>query len=274
MNELVETIADFMGIDGLRAVLRAGVVFIVGLALAIFVPRRIRHLKMQPQQSLIVRSALRYGLVIITVIWTLSLLGIDLSVLFGAAGILTVALGFASQASASNLISGLFLMFESHFVVGDIITVGDITGEVTSIDPLSVKVRTFQNLAVRIPNETMLKANVTNLSGYPVRRYDMRLMVGHGEDLAKVTRVLHEAATKIEICLQEPKPLIIFQGWEERGLSIQFSVWATRVNYLEMLNRMHVGVRDAFAANDIEVPVLRRDVNVTGGAAPVEPRAP
>ncbi len=188
MNELLAQFSDFIGIDGARAVLRAAFVFVVGIGLAIFLPRRVRHLNLHPQQRLILRSFIRYGLIVVTVIWTLSLLGIDLSVLFGAAGILTVALGFASQASASNLISGLFLMFESHFVVGDIITVGDITGEVTSIDPLSVKVRTFQNLSVRIPNETMLKANVTNLSGYPIRRYDLKLMVGHSEDIAKVTQ--------------------------------------------------------------------------------------
>lgn len=269
MNEIIANVSEFIGIDGARAVLRAALVFLVGIGLAIFLPRRFRHLNLHPQQHLILRSAVRYGLIVVTVIWTLSLLGIDLSVLFGAAGILTVALGFASQASASNLISGLFLMFESHFVVGDIITVGDITGEVTSIDPLSVKVRTFQNLAVRIPNETMLKANVTNLSGYPVRRYDLKLMVGHSEDLAKVGRVLNEAAAGIEICLQEPKPLIIFLGWEERGLALQFSVWATRQNYLDLLNRIHIEVRRAFDANGIVVPVLKREVTtvVAGDAS-------
>lgn len=262
MNALLEQFQALFGVEETRSALRAATVFVLGMTLAIFLPRRFRRFNLHPQQKLIFRVATRYTLVIITSVWTLHELGLNLSVLFGAAGILTVALGFASQASASNLISGLFMMFESHFVVGDIITVGEITGEVVSIDPLSVKVRTFQNLSVRIPNETMLKSNVTNLSGYPVRRYDMKLTIGYDEDLARVSTILMNVAADIEICLDEPTPLVIFQGWEERGLALQFSVWATRPNYLELMNRTHVAVREAFRENDVVIPVLRRELTM------------
>ena len=82
-----------------------------------------------------------------------------------AAGLLTVALGFAAQTSASNLISGLFLLGERPFVVGDVIRLASgITGEVVGIDLLSVKIRTFDNLLVRVPNETLLKSELTNLT--------------------------------------------------------------------------------------------------------------
>jgi hypothetical protein len=83
--------------------------------------------------------------------------GLKLGVLPGAAGILTVAIGFASQTSASNLISGLFVIAERPFVVGDIIRVAETTGEVLSVDLLSVKIRTFDNLYVRIPNEGIIR---------------------------------------------------------------------------------------------------------------------
>ena len=104
--------------------------------------------------------------------------GFKLSVLLGAAGILSVAVGFASQTSASNFISGLFLTLERPFSVGDVIRVGTTTGEVLSIDLLSVKLRTYDNLMVRIPNETLIKSEMTTLTRFPIRRYDLMLGVG------------------------------------------------------------------------------------------------
>ncbi|RXM22074.1 mechanosensitive ion channel, partial [Citrobacter sp. AAK_AS5] len=90
----------------------------------------------------------------------------------------------------SNLISGLFLVMERPFVVGDVITVDDVTGEVLTIDMLSTKLRTFDNLYVRMPNETIIKSRVTNLTHFPIRRIDLRLGVAYREDLARVRAVL------------------------------------------------------------------------------------
>ncbi|MFN9975907.1 MAG: mechanosensitive ion channel family protein, partial [Phycisphaerae bacterium] len=109
-------------------------------------------------------------------------LGFDLKVLLGAAGILTVAVGFAAQTSASNLISGLFLMFERPFVVGNSIVIGDLRGEVVAIDMLSTKIRTFTNMMVRIPNETLVKSNIVNLSYFPIRRVDLEVGVAYSSD--------------------------------------------------------------------------------------------
>jgi hypothetical protein len=100
-------------------------------------------------------------------------LGFDFTVLLGAAGIVTVAIGFASQTSASNLISGLFLVWRRRSGIGDIVTVDGVTGEVLSVDLLSTKLRTFDNLQVRIPNETMVKARITTLNRFPLRRVDL-----------------------------------------------------------------------------------------------------
>ena len=112
-------------------------------------------------------------------------LGFKLSVLLGAAGVLTVAVGFASQTSASNIISGLFLLGERPFSVGDVIRVGSTTGEVLSIDLLSAKLRTFENLFVRIPNETLIKSEVTNLSRLPVRRLDLKIGIAYKEEVGE-----------------------------------------------------------------------------------------
>jgi small-conductance mechanosensitive channel len=209
-------------------------------------------------QEILVRRVVFYGVAGLFVASALSELGVDLSILLGAAGILTVAIGFASQTSASNIISGLFLIGEKPFAVGDVIRVNGTVGEVLSIDLLSVKLRTFDNLFVRIPNETMIKTEVTNLQRFPIRRYDLQVGVAYNEDIREVRDVLMEVADANPLCLEEPAPLIIFQGYGDSALQHQFSVWAKTENYLELRNTIPVEVKEAFDERGIEIPYPHR----------------
>lgn len=195
-----------------------------------------------------------YTLLALFAVSALKHIGIDLSLLIGAAGILTVAIGFASQTSASNLISGLFLMIERSFSIADIIKVGDVTGEVISIDLLSVKIRTFDNLFVRIPNESMIKSPVTTLTKFPIRRADLKIGIAYKEDIETVRDVLFGLAEKNVICLEEPAPLFILTGFGSSSVDIQFSVWAKRENFLALKNTMYQEIKKTFDEQGIEIP--------------------
>ena len=214
--------------------------------------------RLHPQHRLVIQRVIRYAVLGLAVTWALNEMGVSLSVLVGAAGLLTVALGFASQTSASNVISGLFLMGEQPFVVGDYIRVGESSGEVVSIDLLSVKLRTYDNLLLRIPNETMLKANVTNVTHFPIRRLDMKIGVAYKEQVDHVRQVLLEVARRNPICLEEPEPLIIFLGFGDSALEFQFSVWCATDNFILLRNTMHEEVKGAFDEHGIEIPFPHR----------------
>jgi small-conductance mechanosensitive channel len=212
------------------------------------------HKSLSPHGQQILRRSVFYGIFGLLVISALKQLGFDLSVLLGAAGILTVAIGFASQTSASNLISGLFLMIERPFSITDNIRVGDTTGEVISIDLLSVKLRTFDNLFVRIPNETMIKSEVTTLTKFPIRRADLKVGVAYKEDITRVKTLLTDMASKNPLCLEEPAPLFIFSGFGDSSIDIQFSVWAQRENFLQLKNSLYEDIKNTFDREGIEIP--------------------
>jgi small-conductance mechanosensitive channel len=226
---------------------------------------KILERRSSPQTAMIFRRTVFYALLGIVLASALHQTGFKLGVLLGAAGVLTVAVGFASQTSASNLISGLFVIAERPFVVGDIIQVENMIGKVLSIDLLSVKIRTFDNLYIRIPNEQIIKSPITNLTHFPIRRIDVQVGVAYKEDLAQVKRILFEVADKNPLCLEEPKPLYIFKGYGDSSLNIQFSVWAKRENYLDLLNSIHEDIKAAFDAAGIEIPFPHRTL-YTGAA--------
>lgn len=246
-------------------ILTAG--WIVARGLAALVLRAVRR-SATPQGAMLVRRFVYYGLMALAVALSLRQLGFNPGVLLGAAGILTVAVGFASQTSASNLISGLFLIAERPFELGDVVTVNGITGEVLSIDLLSTKLRTFDNLFVRVPNETIIKSEVTNLTHFPIRRFDMKVGVAYKEDLQRVKDVLFAVADANPLCLAEPAPLFIFLGFGDSALEMQFSVWAVREQWLEMRNTMHLEVKAAFDAAGIEIPFPHLSLYAGSATAP------
>ena len=215
---------------------------------------RIDFANLGPHGKVQLRRAVFYGIFILMLFSALRELGFDLSVVLGAAGILSVAIGFASQTSASNLISGIFLMMERPFSIGDVIRVGDTTGEVISIDLLSVKLRTFDNLFVRIPNESMIKTQVTTLTKFPIRRADLQIGIAYKEDIEQVQKILTDVATKNVLSLDEPSPLFILLGFGTSSVNIQFSVWAKRENFLALKNTMYQEIKKAFDELGIEIP--------------------
>ncbi len=259
MQDVLQTLENYHALAAARALL----IVLIGLLLARLAGAAAQRLllpSMGHNRAATARRLVFYLVVIFALMTALRELGFNLAVLLGAAGILTVALGFASQTSASNLISGLFLVAERPFEIGDVIVVGNTTGEVLSVDLLSVKLRTYDNLFVRVPNETLINSEITNLSRFPIRRLDLQVGVAYREDLTRVREVLMQAAQDNLLCLDFPEPLIIFRGFGDSSLDLQFSVWARRENFPKLRNSIPEDVKRAFDREGIEIPFPHRSL--------------
>lgn len=253
-------------LTGMRAVLLLLTGLLVSHLLARFTVKLAKSMTTHHQVLL---KRLVYWLVLsLFLASVLKQLGFSLSVLLGAAGVLTVAIGFASQTSASNLISGLFLIGEKPFQLGDIIKVGETTGEVLSIDLLSVKLRTFDNLFVRIPNESLIKTQMTNMTRFPIRRFDLQVGVAYKENIKHVRELLLSVADNNPLSLDEPAPLFVFNGFGDSSLNIQFSVWTKRENFRDLRNSLQEEVKNAFDAAGIELPFPHRSLYAGSDSAP------
>jgi len=234
--------------------------------------RRVVQRSAKPTFAPMARRATFYVVFGMAVAAALDQLGFDLTVLLGAAGVLTVALGFASQTSASNLISGLFLMLEGSVAVGDVLKVGDTTGEVVSVDLLSVKLRTFDNLLVRVPNESLVKAEITNLTRFPIRRIALKVGVAYREDLDRVRRVLQSVAEAHPAVLREPAPKLLILGFLDSAIDLQFNAWTRREAFWDVQTDLYQAVREAFAAEGIEIPFPQRTLSAAVASEPLPVR--
>ena len=240
---------------------RALVMVLLGVPLVLLAGRAARAWmtgRMHPQAGLVANKIVLYGGLVIVAVSTLRELGFSLAPLLGAAGVLGIALGFASQTSVSNVISGLFLIAERPFVVGDLIEVGGVIGRVISIDTLSVQLRTFDNRMVRIPNETLVKSQMINITRFPVRRVDIRVGVAYKEDPSRIREMLLDIADKNPTCLMEPAPVVILEAFGESSLNFLLGAWTVQANFLKLKNGLQEDIKARFDAEGVEIPFPHR----------------
>jgi small-conductance mechanosensitive channel len=236
-----------------RVVIIAG----LGFPLAFFISTlagRSTAKRLTAQGTMLVRKSVFYLICVIIILSILNQLDFKLTALLGAAGIVGIAIGFASQTSVSNIISGLFLISEQPFQVGDIIKVSDTVGVVLSVDLLSAKLRTFDNQFVRIPNEQLIKNQVNNYTHFPIRRLDIKIGVAYREDVKHVQEVLKDVAGRNVYCLDEPEPLVIFTNFGNSALEFLFAVWCVKTDYLKLKQSIMADIKERFDAEDIEIP--------------------
>lgn len=250
--------------EGGASLLRAVVTLVAGLVVARLLGAgvaRMLSIRGTAQQAMLGRRAAFYATLLLTVASALGELGFNMAALLGAAGVLTVAIGFASQTSAANIIAGLFLIGERPFVLGDVIRVGATTGEVVAIDLLSVKLRTFDNLYVRVPNELLIKSEIVNVTHFPIRRLDVLLTVDYRADVATVRDVLLAVARDEPLCLEEPAPALIYLRFGPDGQEVQLSVWAARATFLELKSAMHARLKAALDEAGVEIAFPQRSLH-------------
>jgi len=210
----------------------------------------------------ILKKALRYTGFVLAIFYILNHSGINIAPILGAAGIAGVVIGFAAQTAVSSIISGFFLISEKAFAVGDVIKVDNILGVVLSVDSLSVKLRTFDNLFVRIPNETIIKSNLTTITRFPIRRLDITFSVSYREDLEKLRDILFRIAAENPYSLETPEPLFIIDKFSDSGFVILFALWFESCNFLNLKTSVSIDIKKRFDAEGIELPHRKIDVTV------------
>lgn len=247
----------------LTSVIRIAVLLVLGLPILRLITGlcgRIVKRRFSPQSAMLVQKGLFYGGSAVVLVMVLQEMGFSLAAVIGAAGIAGVAIGFAAQTSLSNIISGFFLISERPFEVGDLITVSGTSGFVLSIDLLSVKLRKFDNTFVRIPNETLIKAEVTNITRFPIRRFDLTLGVAYKEDISRAIQVLKDVADKNPYSLDEPAPMIAFTGFGDSSLDIFCGVWFAKTDYLALRDSLLPAIKQRLDEEGIEIPFPHRTI--------------
>ena len=165
------------------------------------------HTRLTRGMSYAISSLLNYVIVALGFLLALGALGLDLTKVTVLAGAFGVGIGFGLQSVVNNFVSGLILLFERPVHVGDIIEVGDISGEVSRIGIRASTLRTWQGAEIIVPNAQLVTDQVTNWTlSDRTRRIDLPVGVDYGSAPDKVVEVLEAVARAHPQIMQTPRP--------------------------------------------------------------------
>jgi len=166
-------------------------------------------------------------LILVSVLVSLGLVGLDLTVLSVFGGALGVGLGLGMQRIASNYVSGFIILFERSLSIGDPIAVDKYAGRVARINTRYTVLQALDGTQTLLPNEMLITGVVTNQSGTnKAVRLNTRITVAYDSDLNEVMALLARQADEVERVVAEPAPSVQLNTFGPHGyeLELGFSI--------------------------------------------------
>jgi potassium efflux system protein len=212
----------------------------------------------------VITSLLRYTIVIGGTLIGFSLFGMRWSQLQWMAAALTVGLGFGLQEIFANFVSGIILLFERPFRVGDVITVGDMSGRVTRIRTRATTLLDFDNKEIVMPNKTFITGHLTNWGlSDTTTRVILKVGVAYGTDPVLTRKLLLQAAEEDPRVLKDPVPTSWFLAFGASSLDFELRVFVASLNdRLEAQNGLNTRINELFAEHGVEIAFPQMDLHV------------
>lgn len=191
--------------------------------------------------------------------------GINATAWVASAGIIGIVVGFAARDTLANLISGVSIVADAPYKIGDYIVLD--TGErglVVSLGIRSTRLLTRDDVEISIPNAVIGTAKIINESGGPWIRHRIRLPVGvaYDSDIDKVIEVLKEIATENESVSDEPTPRVRIRGFGDNSINIELLGWIRRPEDRgQVIHRLALEIIKRFRSENIEIPFPQRDLH-------------
>jgi small-conductance mechanosensitive channel len=205
-----------------------------------------------------------YTVLVLGFIAAVAALGFEIGNLALLVSALGVGIGFGMQNMVNNFISGLILLFERPIKVGDLISLDQLLGKVSRIGIRSSTIRTFDGADVIIPNGDLISNRVTNWTLADTRRrVTLPVGVKYGTSARRVIELLEETARANPAVLEDPPPVGLFTAFGDSALEFELRVWSESPDALTVVrSEVAVGIQDALAAANIEVPFPQRDLHL------------
>jgi small-conductance mechanosensitive channel len=222
---------------------------------------------MDINQRVILSKISRTILIVLGVLIALPMVGVDLTVLSVFGGALGVGLGLGLQKIASNYISGFIILLDRSLHIGDIVTVDNRKGEVTSLTTRYVVLKSDDGTEALIPNDTFITSAVISQT-YSNRRLRLivPLQISYSSPVDTAMSIMFNTAKKFQQVLFEPEPAVILKEFADSGIHLELIIWVEdpEGGVLRLRSDINREIWSEFQKNGIDIPFPQREVRLLG----------
>jgi potassium-dependent mechanosensitive channel len=255
-------------------------VWLARLLVRLFVAQLVRRSGVSAQFASVLYRWLMWLLALVVLVAVLKVARVPLTAFAFLGGALAIGIGFGTQNIIKNLISGMIILFERKLRVGDIVTIGELSGTVAAVDLRATTVRGFDGIDFIVPNSTLLENQVSNWTYLnSTMRREVSVAVAYGSDLPQAIRVLLDCAASVPGVLPEPPAEVLVARFADDGIELRLQCWvrlqAARTGP-QVESDLRLAIDAGLRAAGISVPFPQRDVRVRWVEPPPVPgsRAP
>ena len=192
------------------------------------------------------RSIIKIVFRIIVVLTTLSTIGLNITSLIAALGAAFVTVGIALKDSLSNIASGIIIIINKPFKVGDFLEFDDFCGTVSKIELIFTTLISPDNKEIVIPNSKIASNNIINSNKKSIRRLDLSYSPKTNFDINKSKIILNEIISKNDKILNEPCPKIFIDGNNFDEIKYTLNLWCKTADYNSLKNEINEKILYSF----------------------------
>ena len=270
MESLTKQLVTFATTYGLQVV-GAILILIFGRIAAGIGRRIIKRIMTKARQdpSIIsfVGNLTYFAILTFAVLATLAKFGIQTASFIAVLGAAGFAIGFALQGSLANFAAGVLLLVLRPFKAGDYIDSAGVAGTVREIQLFTTVLATPDNIKIMVPNGKIFGDTIKNISGYDTRRIDLVVGIGYASSIQKAIEVVMDLIKADKRILPDPVAQIAVSELADSSVNLVVRPWVKAEDYWTVRFDLTRNIKEAFDANDIEIPFPQRVVHMVASGS-------
>ena len=264
IQQIYNVVVEFI-INYSFQILGAIIILIVGAKLAGWLGRLVTNLCEKKNVDITLARFLGNVVKILTltfvIIIAIGKFGISIAPFIAALGAIAFGASFAISGPVSNYGAGLVIILSRPFVIGDTITINNVSGLVEEIHLATTILTTEDDEKITIPNKHIIGEILLN--SYNNRIVESSVGISYQDDPEKAIEVIREALSRIDDICSEPPPQIGIEAFGESSIDLGMRYWVPTKKYFQTLYRGNLVVHKALKEAQITIPFPQRDVNLT-----------
>lgn len=202
----------------------------------------------------------RYAVLALVLVMVLGQFGVQTASIVAALGAIGLAIGLALQGTLQNIAAGIMLLALRPLRIGEYVEVDDIAGTVEEIGLFASRLRAADGVYILAPNSTLWNKPIRNYNRNKVRRRDLEVGIGYGDDIALAQRILHDLAAADGRILADPPPAVFVSALADSAVTITLRYWSSDSDWFGAENDLRKAAKESFDREGISIPFPQQEV--------------